>query len=133
MCREIMLTLVRDLQGVRVVYYWIKKTEFERVSPTLASFEEAQEWWLRYLHDSHGNKNRRRSFIDRRHVAGKVQNLEKRNSSIKSLGRRAGDKSVKVEIDLAKVKVAELRMLYTDRGILESDIDVEVLFDTKTK
>lgn len=128
-----MLTLVRDLQGVRVVYYWINKTEFERVSPTLSSLEEAEEWWLRYLHDSYGNKNRRRSFIDRRHVAGKVKSLEKRNSPKQSLGRRLGDKAVKVEIDLAKVKVAELRMLYTDKGVLESDIDVEVLFDTRTQ
>ena len=128
-----MLTLVRDLQGVRVVYYWIKKTEFERVSPTLSSLEEAEEWWLRYLHDSYGKKNRRRSFIDRRHVSVKATSREKRNASSQNLGRRLGDKSVKVEIDLAKVKVAELRMLYTDRGILESDIDVEVLFETRTQ
>lgn len=128
-----MLTLVRDLQGVRVVYYWIKKTEFERVSPTLSSLEEAEEWWLRYLHDSYDKKNRRRSFIDRRHVSGKANNLEKRNPPTQTMGRRIGDKPVKVEIDLAKVKVAELRMLYTDRGILESDIDVDVLFETRTQ
>ena len=123
-----MLTLVKDLQGTRVVYYWINKQRLERVSPILSSFPIAEEWRNRYIHEAYKGRDRRRSFIDRRKQGAKSSNVEKRKY-LQSEGRRAGDKPASVEIDLAKVKLAELKLLYTEDLITESDIDQQVLFE----
>ncbi|MGH1461418.1 MAG: hypothetical protein ACRBB6_05250 [Neptuniibacter sp.] len=124
-----MLALVRDLKGTRVVYYWINKARLERVSPIFPSFPIAEEWILKHLHNSYKGKDRRRSPIDRRKLKGKSDNIDKRTFSNKKRGRRVSDKRPQVIIDMAKVKLDELKLLYTEDLIKESDIDREIVFE----
>ncbi len=124
-----MLSLVRDLKGTRVVYYWINRAQRERVSPVFPSFPIAEEWLLKYRHNAYKGKNRRRSLIDRRKLNGTGDNLDKRTPKPQKQGRRASDKRPKVVLDLAKTKLDELKLLYTEKLINESDIDREVVFE----
>lgn len=124
-----MLALVRDLKGTRVVYYWIHKTRLERISPIFPNLPIAEEWLLKARHKSYKGNNRRSSFIDRRKLSGITESSDKRTASHSQPGRRATDKSPRVVLDLAKVKLDELKLLYTEDLIEESDIDLDIVFE----
>lgn len=107
------MTLVKDMQEHRIVYYWTD-TNGEPISPTLASLAQADEWRLEYLNTNYEGYQKRRSFIDRRRHQHK-RDLHPRQANVAPLfqsGRRATDKQARVAKDLAAEKLQQLFELY---------------------
>lgn len=115
------MKLVKDLVDHRIVYYWT--LDEHRISPLLASFVLAEEWFIKFHNDTYVGEERRRSHIDRR----KLHNHRKKTEAIAIVptnpaGRRLIDKPVKVDIDLAKEKMQkliEIAKLLDDKDILD--------------
>ena len=100
------MTLVKDMQNDRIVYYWSDK-QGQQFSPLLASVQLADEWRRQYLHDAYEGRQRRTSSIDRRRYLHKRDMHQGRGnvSPLFSGGRRATDKEAKVAQDLASEKL----------------------------
>lgn len=107
------MTLVKDMQEDRIVYYWTDTTN-QKLSPLLASITLADEWRLQYLNDNYEGQQRRSSSIDRRRHQHKRDMHQGRGnvSPLFNIGRRATDKQAKVAKDLAKDKLQTLRAAY---------------------
>ena len=103
------MTLVKDLIGHRIVYYWTLDGQTTATSPEFASIEHAQEWYVKYNNSLYEGVERRSSHIDRRTLHHKRDaKFSKHVSSANPGGRRETDKPVKVGIDLSKQKMLEL-------------------------
>ena len=103
------MTLVKDMQNDRIVYYWTDK-QHQQISPFLASIPLADEWRTQYLHEAYEGRQRRTSSIDRRRYLHKRDMHQGRGnvSPLFSGGRRATDKEAKVSKDLASKKLQAL-------------------------
>lgn len=107
------MTLVKDMQEDRIVYYWTD-TSNQKLSPLLASITLADEWRLQYLNDNYEGQQRRSSSIDRRRHQHERDMYQGRGnvSPLFNIGRRATDKQAKVAKDLATEKLQALRAAY---------------------
>ncbi len=114
------MTLVKDMQNDRIVYYWTDK-QHQQISPLLASIPLADEWRTQYLHEAYEGRQRRTSSIDRRRYRHKRDMHQGRGnvSPLFSGGRRATDKEAKVTQDLAGEKLQALIDAHTP--IIEND------------
>ncbi|MBV1789034.1 hypothetical protein KQ940_13330 [Marinobacterium sp. D7] len=109
--------LVKDLIDCRIVFYWLDDAGIQ-VSAELPTFQDAEEWWKIHIFAQYEGFERRKSIVDRRTDFEKRQRMDNshRFASINPYGRRMTDRPIKVDIDLATEKLAELtaekRILY---------------------
>jgi hypothetical protein len=102
-----MLTLVKDLENFNIVFYWIDSTK-KQVSPLLPTLTHAREWYTEHCFSLYKGNERRQRICDRRNseqlrwdIAGRRNNSQH--------GRRASDKPIHVDVDLAKAKINEMQ------------------------
>ena len=103
------MELVKNLTDNGIRFYWTDESE-QRLSPELATFEQAKEWRIQTLFDTYKDVERRASIIDRRSDSDKRERMSKNYQSLQTnpQGRRLADKVVEVYIDLVKQKFQEL-------------------------
>lgn len=103
------MTLVKDMQDHRIIYYWINQSS-EVISPFLVSLERADEWRRDFLNNMYEGHQRRRSSIDRRRYQHK-RDIHSRQGNVAALfqsGRRSTDRPARVGKDLAAEKLKRL-------------------------
>ncbi|WP_139044301.1 hypothetical protein [Marinobacterium stanieri] len=107
------MQLLKDYIDDRICFYWSDQSG-GLVSPRLATFQDAEEWWKRYLFGRYQGKERRRSIFDRRTNHAKRQRVA--DGAAWGLGRRITDLPVRVAHDLASRKVLEMRRMASARN-----------------
>ncbi|WP_415903234.1 hypothetical protein ACMXYR_05660 [Neptuniibacter sp. QD29_5] len=99
-----MAKLVKDYLEHKIVFYWQSEGS-KRASPTFPSLIHAKEWLINQYFDSYKGPERRKHKVDRR-------SLQKGDFSSKrdpyTHGRRITDRPIKVDINLADQKIADL-------------------------
>ncbi|MFW1677093.1 hypothetical protein ACFVYJ_04845 [Pontibacter sp. JAM-7] len=106
-----MIFLVRDFDGERIFYVWAKKApRLTAVSKPMPSLAIAREWYLRYQQQNYAGKERRRRCCERRIIRNRRKDAERAQASDRRQrsGRRCTDHEIRVHIDLAAKKLAEL-------------------------
>lgn len=104
--------LVKDFKEYQFVYFWINGSK-KVVSPLLPTMEHAKEWYTNHHFSLYSGQERRQRKVDRRNKGSKgiEENAEipfsRRIPS--SMGRRASDLHIKVDIDLAEKKISQLK------------------------
>lgn len=104
------IRLFKDFADGRVCFYWVDDEE-RQVSPAVATFLEAEEWWKRYLFAQYPGPERRQSILDRRTDQYKRRyiNHQLNLPDDFSYGRRVTDQPVRVDHDLATAKIRLLK------------------------
>ena len=99
-----MYKLVKDFIKGKITFYWIDKKKKPQ-SPALPSAFHAKEWLINHYFDSYDGPERRKTLVDRRYLE-KNKGNSKRNSH--TPGRRITDRPIKVDINLADKKIADI-------------------------
>ena len=100
------MKLIKDLTSDGVILYWTG-TKAKKLSPDFHNQIEAEEWQKRYHLSQYQGEERRVSIYDRRMDEVKRNFYDVRNRFVRSNpnGRRITDKPVKVDVDLAHLKL----------------------------
>ncbi|GEM_PF-3517007 len=112
-----MMFLVRDFNGERIVYFWARKTRsgIKKASPNCPSIQIAQEWFLNFTRSQYAGPERRKRHYDRRLILNRRKDVDQLNDNDRrqKQGRRLTDQRMKVKLDLAAKKLAELSLNYS--------------------
>lgn len=100
------MKLIKDLNQNEVVLYW-SGAGAEKLSPNLHNLAESEEWWKKYHFSLYQGEERRASIYDRRKDEMKRGFFDTHNRFVRPNpdGRRITDKPVKVDVDLAELKL----------------------------
>lgn len=99
-----MLTLVKDLDNFKIVFYWVSSQK-KKVSPTFPTLVHAKEWYTEHMFSAYKGNERRKRVCDRRNP----EHFQFDCRRMSPQGRRFTDKSVKVGIDLVSKKINEIQ------------------------
>ncbi|GAA0690430.1 hypothetical protein GCM10009104_16440 [Marinobacterium maritimum] len=108
------IKLFKDFVDGRICFYW-SDYDGQQVSPTMATLQEAEDWWKQYLFSQFVGWERRQSILDRRSNHDKRRRVAKwlYPASVAHRGRRVSDQPVRVDQDLAKEKIRLLKRIVT--------------------
>ncbi len=106
------IRLFKDFVDGRICFYWSDDAD-RQVSPTLATLQEAEEWWKLYQFSQYTGLEKRQSIHDRRSNYDKRQRVDRmlNPSRFAHHGRRASDLPVRVDQDLATEKIRLLKQV----------------------
>ena len=105
-----MLRLVKDFKNYQFIYFWVDK-KGNKQSPHLPTLNHAEEWFVSHCFSSFEGDERRQRTFDRRFTQdateqeSNLRQLKRRNPS----GRRSTDTSIKIDVDLSKEKIRNLK------------------------
>ena len=105
-----MLRLVKDFKNYQFIYFWVDK-KGNKQSPSLPTLNHAEEWFVSHSFSSFEGEERRQRTFDRRYAqetTGDDSNLHQLKRR-KPSGRRSTDTVIKIDVDLSKEKIRNLK------------------------
>ncbi|WP_286238280.1 hypothetical protein [Neptuniibacter halophilus] len=100
-----MFRLVKDFEEFQFVFYWIDD-DANKVSPNLRTLIHAKEWLVEYDFKQRSGTERRQRKADRRMLTDSKKEGQPSSRRITtSVGRRASDRPIKIDLDLSADKL----------------------------
>ncbi|KXJ53102.1 hypothetical protein WNY58_10180 [Neptuniibacter pectenicola] len=86
--------LIKDFRNYQFVYYWYEK-DAGKVSPYFPTLNHAEDWFVQQQRVNYPGPERRKPACDKHHTTR----------------RRAADTTIKVDLDISREKISELKQL----------------------
>ena len=87
--------LIKDFRDYQFIYYWYEKNT-GKVSPYFPTLNHAEDWFVQQQRSGYSGPERRRPALDKGY----------------STKRRAIDSKLKVDLDISREKISELKQSF---------------------